>query len=105
MNQRKSASGAASSSSSRRGPTLRMLLAAAVLAIAPAGVVRAQKSEPSAGDGRPPASAKSLGERVADRLIPEFQRAWPDPPEWVAMLVDILKGGQLGPGTGWFKKA
>lgn len=29
----------------------------------------------------------------------------PDPPEWAAMLVDILKGSQLGPGEGWFKTA
>lgn len=34
-----------------------------------------------------------------------LEKAWPDHPEWVAMLVDILQGSQLGPGEGWFKKA
>jgi thiol-disulfide isomerase/thioredoxin len=34
-----------------------------------------------------------------------LEKAWPDHPEWVAMLVDILQGSQLGPGDGWFKKA
>jgi thiol-disulfide isomerase/thioredoxin len=34
-----------------------------------------------------------------------LEKAWPAHPEWVAMLVDILQGSQLGPGEGWFKKA
>jgi Iodothyronine deiodinase/EF hand len=34
-----------------------------------------------------------------------LEKAWPDHPEWVAMLVDILQGSQLGPGEGWSKKA
>jgi thiol-disulfide isomerase/thioredoxin len=34
-----------------------------------------------------------------------LEKAWPGHPEWVAMLVDILQGSQLGPGDGWFKKA
>ena len=34
-----------------------------------------------------------------------LEKAWPDHPEWVAMLVDILHGSQLGPGDGWFRKA
>jgi len=34
-----------------------------------------------------------------------LEKAWPDHPEWVAMLVDILQGSQLGPGEGGFKKA
>ena len=47
----------------------------------------------------------AFAERVGDQLVQRFQAAWPDPPEAVAMLVDILKGSQLGPGDGWFKKA
>jgi peroxiredoxin len=30
---------------------------------------------------------------------------WPEHPEWVAMLVDIMEGSQLGPTDGWFRKA
>jgi thiol-disulfide isomerase/thioredoxin len=43
----------------------------------------------------------------AARLKPSevLEKAWPDHPEWVAMMVDILQGSQLGPGEGWFKKA
>jgi hypothetical protein len=46
-----------------------------------------------------------LVQAKADRLLDQVQAAWPDPPEWAAMLIDILKGSQLGPGDGWFKKA
>ena len=69
---------------------------------------RRQQAAKTAPEGGPACAApvKSLVETsgrspVADRL----QAAWPDPPESVAMLVDILKGSQLGPGDGWFKKA
>src|SRR5262249_12847358 len=58
-----------------------------------------------AGDVPRPARAKGIGPRVTDQLIQGFEAAWPDRPEWVAMLVDILKGRQLGPGDGWFKTA
>jgi thiol-disulfide isomerase/thioredoxin len=34
-----------------------------------------------------------------------LERAWPGHPEWLAMLVDILQGSQLGPYDGWFRKA
>jgi thiol-disulfide isomerase/thioredoxin/Ca2+-binding EF-hand superfamily protein len=55
-------------------------------------------SSPARGDEPP---------RQAPRPKPSevLEKAWPDHPEWVAMLVDILQGSQLGPGEGWFKKA
>ena len=83
------------------------VLAMAVLAIAPARALQAQPAPPEAGDrsGPPPATARSLAAQAGDRLVEKFQAAWPDHPEWVAMFVDILKGSQLGPGDGWFKKA
>ena len=37
--------------------------------------------------------------------LPSAMAGEPDQPEWVGMLVDILKGSQLGPGEGWFKTA
>ena len=40
----------------------------------------------------------------APRAIDVLTRAWPDHPEWAAMLVDILQGSQLGPRDGWFRK-
>jgi len=39
------------------------------------------------------------------RPIETLERFWPSHPEWVAMLVDILDGSQLGPQDGWFRKA
>jgi thiol-disulfide isomerase/thioredoxin len=51
------------------------------------------------------APVESLAERWGNRLIDRLQSAWPDPPESVAMFIDILKGSQLGPGEGWYKKA
>ena len=38
------------------------------------------------------------------RPIEVLEKAWPDHPEWMAMLVDILDGSQLGPEDGWFRK-
>jgi hypothetical protein len=34
-----------------------------------------------------------------------LQESWPDRPEWLDMLLDILNGSQLGPGEGWFRTA
>lgn len=39
------------------------------------------------------------------RTIEQLEAAWPDHPEWLAMLVDIADGSQLGPDDGWFRKA
>jgi hypothetical protein len=40
---------------------------------------------------------------------PEVARAleesWPDRPEWVDMLADILQGSSMGPNSGWFRTA
>jgi thiol-disulfide isomerase/thioredoxin len=49
----------------------------------------------------PPSPPKAAKLKPSEAL----EKAWPDHPEWVAMLVDILQGSQLGPGEGWFKKA
>ncbi len=76
--------------------------------VAPGGFARAQQARPEGGSQpEAPSSTpvKDLAEQVVDRLVQKFQAAWPDHPEWVAMFVDILKGSQLGPGDGWFKKA
>ena len=34
-----------------------------------------------------------------------LEESWPERPEWVDMLVDILQGSQLGPNDGWFRRA
>jgi hypothetical protein len=49
--------------------------------------------------------AGGLARQVGNQALKRLEAAWPDPPEWVAMLIDILKGKQLGPGDGWFRKA
>ncbi|WP_422923499.1 deiodinase family protein [Singulisphaera sp. PoT] len=45
------------------------------------------------------------GPKREPRPLDRLEAVWPDQPEWVAMLVDILSGSQLGPGDGWFRKA
>jgi thiol-disulfide isomerase/thioredoxin len=50
-------------------------------------------------------SLEETGKKVADKVGLGLQSAWKDPPESVAMLADILRGSQLGPGEGWFRKA
>jgi hypothetical protein len=79
----------------------RLVLLAVILSILPVRIARGQQADPGARS-RP---AKSLAAGVGDRLLQNFQSVWPDPPESVAMFVDILRGSQLGPGEGWFKKA
>jgi hypothetical protein len=89
----------------RLGPALRGLLVVAFLVVVPAGVVRAQKTE-SGPEAKPETTiAKSIAQEVGNQLARKIQAVWPDPPESVAMLIDILKGSQLGPGEGWFKRA
>ncbi len=96
----------------------RAALALTLMLVAPAGVTRAQPPRDQDAGRRPApgtsaaSRAQALVERAGglvesatDRLLGQVQAAWPDPPEWAAMLIDILKGSQLGPGDGWFKKA
>ena len=82
----------------------------APLLILLAGTATAQpprdgKDAPGTSVAIRPSPAPGLVEQLGDHLLGRVQAAWPDPPEWVAMLFDILKGSQLGPGDGWFKKA
>ena len=53
----------------------------------------------AASDRASPSCAGDRAARAGSR------RPGPIRPNAVAMLVDILKGSQLGPGDGWFKKA
>jgi thiol-disulfide isomerase/thioredoxin len=113
MIDRKTARGPAA-----RGSLRRAALALALMLVAPVGVTRAQPPRDQDAGRRPApgtsaaSPAKALVERAGglvegatDRLLGRVQATWPDPPEWAAMLIDILKGSQLGPGEGWFKKA
>jgi hypothetical protein len=113
MPDRKTARGAAA-----RGSLRRAALVLALMLVAPVGVARAQAPRDRDAGRRPApgtsaaSRARALVERAgglvegaADRLLGQVQAMWPDPPEWAAMLIDILKGSQLGPGDGWFRKA
>jgi hypothetical protein len=85
----------------------RAALVLAMLLIGPAGIAMAQppadrKPSPDTGlVGR----IGGLAEGAANHVLGRVEATWPDRPEWAAMLIDILKGSQLGPGEGWFKKA
>ncbi|HEV3164983.1 MAG TPA: deiodinase family protein [Isosphaeraceae bacterium] len=56
------------------------------------------------GDDADASSAKKpeSPEEAVQRALAE---SWPDRPEWVDMLTDILQGSLLGPGDGWFRRA
>jgi hypothetical protein len=90
------------------GPRPISWLMLAALAVVPTRASHGQQTRPDGGP-RPAAAAtapvKDLGKQVVDRVVQGIQAAWPDQPEWVAMFLDILRGSQLGPGDGWFKKA
>jgi thiol-disulfide isomerase/thioredoxin len=79
--------------------------AAAVCAIIPTVSTQAQETAKRAAERRPGATAKNLADELGKRALDKFQAVWPDPPESVAMFIDILRGSQLGPTDGWFKTA
>jgi thiol-disulfide isomerase/thioredoxin len=83
---------------------LSLAFLTALVALVPARVACAQERAPR-GSAGPPASVQHLADELGKRFLDRFQMVWPNPPESVAMLVDILKGSQLGPNDGWFKTA
>ncbi|MBX6313494.1 MAG: EF-hand domain-containing protein [Isosphaeraceae bacterium] len=58
-----------------------------------------------AADPEPSRPRLELSTAVGRALGRFLERSWPDHPEWLAMLADILQGSQLGPEDGWFRKA
>jgi hypothetical protein len=82
----------------------RAVIVSALVAFTSSAVARAQDVKTAPKDGPTAAMLESFA-RSGERLIDRLQSAWPDPPESVAMFLDILKGSQLGPGEGWYKKA
>ena len=58
----------------------------------------------SASASRERGTPVDLAWRAVETWASEAQAVWPDPPEAVAMFLDILRGSRLGPGEGWFKK-
>src|SRR4051794_27276978 len=72
-------------------PAFALVLAASMTAAAPS---RGQ-------DPRAPGGAEEARHAVARAL----EESYPDRPEWLDMLADILQGSQLGPNDGWFRRA
>src|SRR4051812_42151891 len=79
-----------------RSTPARLLLAG--LALAAFSADRPARADDPAG---PPGREETEQLAVARALA----ESYPDRPEWVDMLVDILQGSQLGPGDGWFRRA
>jgi hypothetical protein len=76
-------------------PVLRFALA---VAASVALTAAANADDPDAGGQEEEARQK----QAVARAIAE---SWPERPEWVDMLADILQGSQLGPNDGWFRTA
>jgi len=95
----------ASCSSSRSWFGLRLAVTAAIIAVIPTTTSQAQETGRRGTGNAPVASAKSVAQELGQRVLDQFRKVWPAPPESVAMLVDILRGSQLGPTDGWFKTA
>jgi hypothetical protein len=72
-------------------PAFALVLAASMTAATPS---RGQ-------DPRAPTAAEESRQAVARAL----EDSYPDRPEWLDMLTDILQGSQLGPNDGWFRRA
>ena len=52
-----------------------------------------------------PAAAQALVDGFDPEVARALQESWPDRPEWVDMLADILQGSTMGPDSGWFRTA
>ena len=68
----------------------------------------------AADDPKPATKSAGAADAVVSRALadgfdPEVAKAleesWPDRPEWVDMLTDILQGSSMGPNSGWFRTA
>jgi hypothetical protein len=68
------------------------------------GVLAAVPTEAITGDPDP-ATNPGQEARQMQAVARALEESWPDRPEWLDMLVDILQGSQLGPDDGWFRRA
>src|SRR5262245_37568432 len=59
--------------------------------------------DPKAPPARPPAPAPSG--TFDPEVTQALNESWPDHPEWVDMLTDILNDAPMGPQYGWFRTA
>jgi Iodothyronine deiodinase/EF hand len=53
----------------------------------------------------PSAPPVTAGDREAVEVAEAIRDSWPDRPEWVDMLADILESKSMGPDYGWFRTA
>ncbi|MGE3818227.1 MAG: deiodinase family protein [Isosphaeraceae bacterium] len=71
-------------------------IAQCALVLILSGPARSQETKPGKAEGERP-SREAITKALDD--------TFPDRPEWVDMLADILQGSQLGPEDGWFRRA
>jgi hypothetical protein len=74
-----------------------LLVIAIGIATAPA-----RADEPKGSQANPPMFAS---DREAAEVAAALRESWPDRPEWVDMLADILESKSMGPDYGWFRTA
>jgi thiol-disulfide isomerase/thioredoxin len=67
------------------------------------GFALALASSARAGDAAPAGLKPEEAPEAA--VMKALEESWPERPEWVDMLTDILQGSQLGPNDGWFRRA
>ncbi len=53
----------------------------------------------------PPFRPAMTSEREAMEVTQALEESWPEHPEWVDMLTDILQSKPMGPDYGWFRTA
>ena len=87
--------------------TIRNWMLPAALAGVAAGGAAADDGPPKLPTPPPavPGPARPMPEGVDPEVARALRESWPDRPEWVDMLADILQGSQLGPYDGWFRTA
>ncbi len=70
------------------------------------GILATSPTFATAADGPLPTAASTPQQQQAPpRAVVVLEKLWPNHPESLAMLADILQGSRLGPTDGWFRKA
>jgi thiol-disulfide isomerase/thioredoxin len=68
-------------------------------------VIAATLAASGRADAQEPGSPANADEANRQAIARALAESYPDRPEWVDMLADILQGSQLGPNDGWFRRA
>ena len=81
------------------------LVLAGVAAVFFAGADEPKPTAPRALAASTPPAVQAIVDGFDPEVAKALEESWPNRPEWVDMLTDILQGSSMGPNSGWFRTA